>query len=118
MICDSAMPTFHMSFWSRDRQRGPTLPVEKTIHKLTGKAAQLFGLADRGIIAIGKRADVNVVDFDRIGNGMPQMEFDLPMGTGRLVQRGHGYLATMVAGQITRRNDIATGARPGRLLRS
>jgi N-acyl-D-aspartate/D-glutamate deacylase len=118
MICDAAMPTFHLSFWGRDRKRGPKLPIEASVHKLTGKPAQLFGLNDRGTIACGTRADINVIDFDRVGNGMPEMVFDLPLGRGRFLQKGTGYLATIVAGTVTRRNDQATGARPGRLVRS
>ena len=118
MIADAAMTTFHLSFWSRDRKRGPLLPVEASVHKLTGKPAELYGLADRGTIAPGKRADLNVIDFDRVGTGMPEMLFDLPLGGGRLVQKGCGYLATIVGGTVTRRNDVATGARPGRLIRS
>jgi N-acyl-D-aspartate/D-glutamate deacylase len=118
MICDAAMPTFHLSFWSRDRSRGPKLPLETSVHKLTGKAAALYGLNDRGTIAVGKRADLNVIDFENVGNAMPEMVFDLPRGSGRFLQRGQGYLATLVGGTVTRRDDEATGARPGRLVRS
>lgn len=118
MIADAAMPTFHLSFWSRDRRRGPKLPLETSVHKLTGKAAELYGLTDRGTIAVGKRADINVIDFANVGNTRPEMVFDLPRGSGRLLQRGTGYLATLVGGAITRRDDIATGTRPGRLVRS
>lgn len=118
MICDSAMTTFHLSFWARDRKRGPTIPLETVVNKLTGKAADLYGLTDRGRIAVGRRADINVIDFDRIGNDMPTMYFDLPAGGGRLLQRGQGYLATMVAGVTTREMDESTGARPGRLIRA
>jgi len=117
VICDGSMPTFHLSFWSRDRKRGPTLPVEKVVHKLTGKPAALYGLADRGVIAPGKRADINVIDFESIGTEMPEMHFDLPLGSPRLLQHGKGYLATLVTGTATRRNDADTGARPGRLVR-
>jgi N-acyl-D-amino-acid deacylase len=118
MVCDAAMPTFHLSFWSRDRSRGPTLPLETCVHKLTGKPAQLFGLGDRGEIRTGLRADFNVVDLDTVGATMPEMFFDLPMGSGRLLQRGKGYLTTIVNGTTTRRHDAATGMRPGRLVRS
>ncbi|WP_375397333.1 amidohydrolase family protein [uncultured Sphingomonas sp.] len=117
MICDAAMTTFHLSFWSRDRKRGPTLPLETMVAKLTGASAALYGLADRGTIAVGKRADINVIDFDRIDNEMPEMVFDLPLGSGRMVQGARGYRATIVKGVVTRRDDQDTGARPGRLLR-
>jgi N-acyl-D-amino-acid deacylase len=118
VICDAAMTTFHLSFWSRDRTRGPRLPIEKTVHKITGKPAELYGLSDRGIIAPGKRADLNVIDFDRIAIGMPEMHFDLPLGSPRLLQQGKGYLATLVNGVATRRGDADTGERPGRLVRA
>lgn len=117
LICDSAMTTFHLSFWSRDRTRGPKLPIELMVNKLTGKPAQLYGMSDRGRIAVGKRADINVIDFANLGNNQPEMFFDLPKGGGRLLQHGRGYLATMVGGVVTRENDAATGARPGRLVR-
>ena len=117
MICDSAMTTFHLSFWSRDRKRGPKLPVETVVHKLTGKPAQLYGLSDRGLIRPGLRADINLIDFDNVGNDMPEMFFDLPKGGGRMLQHGRGYLGTMVGGVMTRENDAATGAKPGRLVR-
>jgi len=117
MICDAAMPTFHLSFWSRDRKRGPKLPIETSVRKLTGKPAELYGLVDRGLLRPGLRADINVIDFARVGNAMPEMVFDLPKGGGRLIQQGTGYLATMVGGTPTRRNDADTGARPGRLVR-
>lgn len=117
LICDSAMTTFHLSFWSRDRKRGPKLPIETVVHKLTGKPAQLYGLGDRGLIRPGLRADLNLVDFDNVGNDMPEMFFDLPKGGGRMLQHGRGYLGTMVGGVMTRENDEATGARPGRLVR-
>lgn len=118
MICDAAMTTFHLSFWSRDRLRGPTLPIEAMVHKLTGKPAKLYDLRDRGIIREGMRADINVIDFDRLDNATPEIFFDLPRGGGRLLQHGTGYLATMVNGTVTRRFDQATGAKPGRLLRA
>lgn len=118
MICDSAMTTFHLSYWSRDRAKGPTIPIETTVHKLTGKPAELYGLTDRGAIQVGRRADINVIDFERVGTTMPEMYFDLPLGGGRLLQHGRGYLATMVGGITTRRFDEATGAKPGRLVRN
>jgi N-acyl-D-aspartate/D-glutamate deacylase len=112
------MPTFMLSYWGRDRKRGPTLPVEHLVRKLSLKNAQLYGLSDRGTIAVGKRADINVIDLDRLALHMPRMVHDLPMGSPRLLQGASGYLATMVGGVITRRNDAETGTRPGRLIRS
>ena len=118
MICDASMPTFMLSFWARDRTRGPTLPLEHVVRKLSLKNAQLYGMDDRGQIAPGKRADINVIDFDKLSLHMPHIAHDLPMGSPRMLQGSSGYLATMVAGVVTRRNDAETGARPGRLVRS
>ncbi len=117
-ICDAAMTTYHLSFWSRDRKRGPTLQLEAMVAKLTGKPAEVFGLNDRGVIAIGRRADINVINLEQLGSAMPEITFDLPKGSGRLLQGSSGYLATIVNGVITRRNDRDTGQRPGRLLRA
>ncbi|MFC3172794.1 amidohydrolase family protein [Novosphingobium bradum] len=117
IICDASMPTFQLAFWARDRKRGPTVPLELAVHKLTGAPAELYGFADRGTLAVGKRADINVIDFDRLGLLPPRFVRDLPSGGGRLQQDSVGYLATFVAGEMTRCNDVETGARPGRLLR-
>ncbi len=118
LICDAANPTFQIAFWSRDRTRGPTLPLASMVQKQTAGAAQLYGFSDRGSIETGKRADINVIDFDRLSLKMPYMAYDLPSGGGRLLQKSEGYLATMVGGVTTRRNDADSGARPGRLLRA
>jgi N-acyl-D-amino-acid deacylase len=117
-VCDGAITSFQLAFWCRDRTRGPRLPVEFMVRKATLDCAALYGLTDRGVIAPGKRADVNVIDFDRLNVKMPRMVHDLPSGGARLLQDGTGYLATLVAGTITRENDEATGTRPGRLIRS
>ena len=117
MISDAAMTTFHLSFWARSRKRGPTLPLEAMVHKLTGNQADLYGLDDRGVIAPGKRADINVIDFAQLDNVQPEMVFDLPLGSSRFVQRASGYRVTLVNGVVTRRDDRDTGARPGRLMR-
>jgi N-acyl-D-aspartate/D-glutamate deacylase len=118
MICDASMPTFMLSYWGRDRTRGPTLPVEHLIRKLSLKNAELYGFSDRGQIAPGKRADINVIDLERLALHIPRMAHDLPKGSPRLLQGSTGYLATMVGGVVTRRHDAETGARPGRLIRS
>ena len=117
MACDGALPTFQLTHWVRDRKRGPTLPLEHVVAKLSGQNAKLYGLKDRGTIALGKRADINVIDHANLRLHLPRMAFDLPSGAGRLLQKSSGYLATMVNGEVTRRNDEGTGARPGRLLR-
>ncbi len=118
MICDSAVSTYHLTFWARDRKRGRQLPVEHMVHKLTGASAEAYGLHDRGVIAPGRRADLNVIDFERLGNDLPQMVHDLPFGGSRYMQAARGYDLTLVNGVVTRRNDQDTGARPGRLLRA
>jgi N-acyl-D-aspartate/D-glutamate deacylase len=117
-VCDGAMPSFQLAFWCRDRVRGPRIPLEFMVKKATSDCAALYDLSDRGVVAPGKRADLNVIDYDRLNVSMPYMSFDLPSGGGRLLQTGSGYLATLVAGQVTRENDTDTGARPGKLLRS
>ena len=117
MACDGALPTFQLAFWARDRQRGPTLPLEHIVAKLSGNNAALYGLHDRGTLAVGKRADINVIDHTALHLHLPRMTFDLPSGAGRLLQKSSGYLATLVNGEVTRRHDADTGARPGRLLR-
>lgn len=118
LICDASQTTFQLAFWTRDRKRGPTLPLEYMVRKLTSDAARLYGMNDRGTLAVGKRADINVIDYDRLALGVPQMRYDLPSGAGRIHQTSTGYLATMVNGVVTRRFDADTGARPGRLYRS
>ena len=118
IICDASMPTWHLTFWGRDRKSGPRLPIELLVNQNTKRNADLYGLDDRGVLAVGKRADINVIDFDRLTLNQPRAVRDLPAGGNRLLQGASGYLATIVAGQITRRNDRDTGARPGRLVRA
>jgi N-acyl-D-amino-acid deacylase len=117
MICDASYPTFLLTHWARDRYRGKGLPLEYVVKKQTADTAALYGLSDRGLIAAGKKADVNVIDFERLTLHTPRMAYDLPAGGRRLVQDASGYVATMVSGTVTRRNGVDTGARPGRLVR-
>ena len=116
-ICDGSFPTTLLTHWTRDRVRGPKLPLEEMIRKQTSFTAGVVGLNDRGVIAPGYRADLNVIDYDRLRLLSPQVAYDLPMGGRRLVQRAKGYTATIVAGEITYRNGEPTGALPGRLVR-
>ncbi|KUI17625.1 amidohydrolase [Mycobacterium sp. GA-1285] len=118
MICDASYPTFLLTHWARDRRRGPKLPLEYVVRKQSHDTAQLFGLSDRGVIEVGKKADVNVIDMDALTLRPARMAYDLPAGGQRLVQGASGYTATIVSGVVTRRNGIDTGARPGRLVRS
>ena len=118
VMCDASMPTFVVAFMTRDRTRGERLPLEQVVRKLSKDAADLYDLDDRGTLEVGKRADLNVIDYDRLNLKAPSMVYDLPSGAGRLLQGSQGYLATLVAGVATRRNDADTGARPGRLIRT
>lgn len=115
--CDAASPTFMLTHWARDRKRGPTLPLEEVIRLQTTRTAALYGLHDRGVLAVGKKADVNVIDFDGLRLHAPEMLYDLPGGARRLVQRADGYLATIVSGTPIFENGVASGALPGRLIR-
>jgi N-acyl-D-aspartate/D-glutamate deacylase len=117
LIFDAVNPTYQLTYWARDRKRGETLPLALVIHKQTRRNAELFGFLDRGLIAPGMRADVNVIDFENLTMGDMALHHDLPAGGARLLQPAKGYIATMINGELTRRNDEDTGARPGRLLR-
>lgn len=116
-ICDASMTTFLLTHWARDRSRGPRLPLEYAVRKMTRDTAELYGLGDRGRIEVGYKADLNVIDFDRLRLELPEMVHDLPGNASRLIQKAHGYTATLVSGQVTFRNGEETGARPGRVLR-
>jgi N-acyl-D-aspartate/D-glutamate deacylase len=117
LICDSSYPTLLLDFWTRARTRGDRLPVETAVRKLTSEPARLYGLDDRGVLAPGRRADLNVIDLDRLGLHQPEVVHDLPAGARRLIQRADGYVATVVAGDVVQREGADTGARPGRLIR-
>ncbi len=117
MICDGSFPTTNLVHWTRDRTRGPKLPLETMIKGQCRDTAETLGLFDRGLLAPGYRADLNVIDYDRLTLKAPQVAYDLPTGGRRLIQRAEGYVATIVAGQVTYRDGEPTGALPGRLLR-
>jgi N-acyl-D-amino-acid deacylase len=117
LICDASVYTTLMSYWVKDRTRGPKLPVELVVAKMTSGPAALYGLTDRGVLAPGKKADINVIDPDRLGVRLPEVVYDLPAGSKRVIQRADGYVATIVSGAITLSEGAHTGARPGRLVR-
>jgi N-acyl-D-amino-acid deacylase len=117
-ICDASMPTWALTHWARDRSRGEKLPVEFIVKKQTADTAALFGLTDRGTVEVGKRADLNVIDFEALQLDPPRLVSDLPAGGSRFLQAARGYRYTIVAGTVTRKDGADTGARPGRLVRS
>jgi N-acyl-D-aspartate/D-glutamate deacylase len=118
MICDASMTTYLLTHWARDRTRGPRLTVEEAVRRLTSDPAGLYGLADRGVLAPGRRADLNVIDHDALALEPPELVHDLPAGAGRLVQRSRGYVETLVAGTTVVARGELTDARPGALVRS
>ena len=107
-----------LTHWGRDRSRGPKLPLPQLVKMQTSETADFFGFIDRGRLAPGLRADVNLIDFDRLRLHQPEVAYDLPAGGRRLVQRADGYRATLVAGTPVFENGEDTGARPGRLVRA
>lgn len=117
MIVDASMPTYMLTHWARDRARGPGLPLEFVVKRLTSETADFFGFHDRGRLQPGRRADINVIDFAGLRLHSPEVVHDLPAGGKRLVQRADGYAATLVAGTPTFEHGRHTGAKPGRLVR-
>ena len=115
-ICDAASPTFMLQHWVRDRERG-TITLENAIKRQCSDTARLYGLEDRGIIAPGYLADLNVIDMDALKLGKPWLAFDLPAGGKRLLQKADGYVATIKSGTITFRDGKWTGETPGGLIR-
>lgn len=116
-VCDASFSSFLLTYWCRDRTRGDQLRLEQAVHMLTGANAGHGGFHDRGTIAVGKRADLNVIDFDHLYLKAPHMVQDLPAGGQRLLQEAVGYRATIVGGVVVVEDDRLTGARPGRLVR-
>jgi N-acyl-D-aspartate/D-glutamate deacylase len=116
-ICDASYPTFMLTHWVRDRSRGPLLALPFVIEAMTRRTARVVGLNDRGVLAPGYRADINLIDHARLRLGAPTIVRDLPSGGRRLMQTADGYVATIVNGQIVYREGQPTGALPGRLVR-
>ncbi len=117
MICDGSFPTSMLTHWTRDRTRGAKLTLEHVIRMQTADTAATVGLYDRGRLTPGMRADVNIIDYDALRLHAPEVAYDLPAGGRRLIQRADGYVATLVAGEVTYRGGEPTDALPGRLLR-
>ncbi len=116
MICDSSFPTFVLQHWARDRT-GKRLPIEQAIKALTSDPAKTVGLNDRGILSVGRKADINVIDHEQVLLHQPQIRYDLPAGGRRLFQEARGYNATIVSGITISRDGASTGALPGKLVR-
>ncbi|MEP6791697.1 MAG: amidohydrolase family protein [Ramlibacter sp.] len=115
-VCDASFSTFMLSHWVRDRVEGK-LPLGRAVEMMSRRNANYLGLHDRGTIAPGMRADINVVDPQRLAVGMPRLVNDLPAGGKRFVQKAEGYIGTWVNGRAVTRNGQLTEARPGRLVR-
>jgi N-acyl-D-aspartate/D-glutamate deacylase len=115
-ICDGSMQTFMLAYWTRDRD-GRKLSVPEAVRLMTSHTAQIGGFRDRGLLAPGYKADLNIIDYDKLALSPPRAVFDLPAGGRRLTQDARGYVATIVSGVVTARNDQPTGALPGRLIR-
>lgn len=116
-ICDAASPTFMLQHWVRDRKRGGRISLERAVQRQCRDTARLYGLEDRGVIAPGYLADLNVIDLDKLKLGKPWLAFDLPAGGKRLLQKAEGYVCTIKNGAVTFRNGEWTGATPGGLIR-
>jgi len=117
VICDAGMPTYLLTHWVRDRRRGARIPLEVAVKRQTRDTAELYGLRDRGVLAAGMKADLNLIDFDNLRLHSPEMVFDLPAGGRRFVQRVDGYKCTVVSGEVTYENGEPTGAMPGKIVR-
>ena len=117
-ICDVSMPTFMLTHWARSRTRGHKLSVEAMVKRQTLDTARLYGMHDRGTLQIGKKANINIIDFDKLRLFAPEMVCDLPAGGRRLIQRCEGYIATLVAGQPIFEHQKSTGNLPGHLMRA
>ncbi|MDZ7782489.1 MAG: amidohydrolase family protein [Halioglobus sp.] len=117
VLCDASVPTQMLSYFVRDRERGPRLRLEDAVKMQTHDTARCVGLEDRGTLEVGMKADLNLVDFDALQLEAPRIIFDLPAGGRRMFQGARGYLATIVSGEIVMENGEYTGAVPGTLIR-
>jgi N-acyl-D-aspartate/D-glutamate deacylase len=115
-VCDASSSTFLLSHWARDRAQG-RLPLERAVQMLSARNADYLGLRDRGRIAAGQRADLNLIDPTRLAVGKPRLVRDLPAGGKRFLQVGQGYIGTWVAGRCVQREGVVSDERPGRLVR-
>ena len=117
LICDASMPTFLLTHWVRDRTRGERIPLEQIVERQTRRTARFYGMEDRGVIAPGMKADLNVIDFENLHIHTPEMVYDLPAKGRRLIQKVDGYRYTVCSGQVTYEDGVPTAALPGKLVR-
>ena len=117
LLCDASAPTFLLTHWVRDRTRGERINLETIVERQTRHTAHFYGMQDRGVLAPGMKADVNVIDLDALRIHAPEMIYDLPAQGRRLVQRADGYRYTICSGEITYQEGEPTGALPGKLVR-
>ena len=117
-VCDASMPTYLLTHWTRDRKRGRKLDLPRVVRMLTGAQADYMGMNDRGYLREGLKADLNIIDLDRLQMEPPHMERDLPAGGQRLLQGATGYTATIVAGEVVMEEGKLTGAMPGTVYRA
>jgi N-acyl-D-amino-acid deacylase len=118
MISDGSYPTTLLALWTRDRKRGPKISLPRAVQMLTRPNAEAVGLTDRGLVKTGYKADLNLIDYDRLALHRPRAVWDLPAGGRRLIQKADGYAMTMVSGDVTYINGEFTGVLPGRLVRN
>jgi N-acyl-D-amino-acid deacylase len=117
ILADASTPTYMLSYWTRDRERGERFTVEQVVKMQAADTARAIGLGDRGMLGVGMKADINIIDYDKIQIGKAQLRYDLPANGKRLFQGSQGYIATFVSGVLTYDAGAATGAMPGRLVR-
>ena len=115
-VCDASFPSYLLSYWARDRKTG-RFPLEWIVQFLTQRPAEFLGLSDRGVLQVGKKADINIIDFENLMLDSPKMVYDLPSGAARLMQKANGFVATFVSGQQIIEDSELSSARPGRLVR-
>jgi N-acyl-D-amino-acid deacylase len=116
-ICDGSMTTSFLTLWGRDRQGRDGLPIDSGVHQISRRPAAHFGWMDRGVVAPGLLADLNVIDLDHLECAPPEIATDLPAGGRRLLQAATGYRCTVKRGSVTFEDGTATGELPGTLLR-
>jgi N-acyl-D-amino-acid deacylase len=117
LICDASVPTFLLTHWVRDRSRGERIPIEQIVERQTRRTANFYGMADRGVIAEGMKADVNVIDFENLHIHAPEIVYDLPAAGRRLIQKVDGYRYTVCSGEVIYEDGVPTDALPGKLSR-